>query len=211
MKILVADDHVLFREGLRFVLEDLGVPGVDVLECGSFTQAEQMVKRTADVGLVLLDLSMPGMDGLAGLQLMRRQAPDVPVVVVTASEDPRHVRRAMEMGARGYITKTGSSETLLEGLRTVLGGGIYVSPQLTMAMPEPEQQSTAAAAAVLAQLTPRQVDVLAMLRKGKSNKEIGRELNLAEITVKMHVTAILKALGVQNRTQAAIMAEQLGL
>ncbi len=211
MKILVADDHVLFREGLRFVLEDLGVPGIDVLECGTFLQAEQAVKRTPDIGLVLLDLSMPGMDGLAGLQLMRRQAPDVPVVVVTASEDPRHVRRAMEMGARGYITKTGSSESMLDGLRTVLAGGIYVSPQLTLAMPEPEQQSTAAAAAVLAQLTPRQVDVLAMLRKGKSNKEIGRELNLAEITVKMHVTAILKALGVQNRTQAAIMAEQLGL
>lgn len=211
MKILVADDHVLFREGLRFVLEDLGVPGVDVLECGNFVQAEQTVRRTPDIGLVLLDLSMPGMDGLAGLQLMRRQAPDVPVVVVTASEDPRHVRRAMEMGARGYITKTGSSESMLDGLRAVLAGGIYVSPQLTMAMPEPEQQSTAAAAAVLAQLTPRQVDVLAMLRKGKSNKEIGRELNLAEITVKMHVTAILKALGVQNRTQAAIMAEQLGL
>lgn len=211
MKILVADDHVLFREGLRFVLEDLGIPGVDVLECGNFVQAEQTVKRTPDIGLVLLDLSMPGMDGLAGLQLMRRQAPDVPVVVVTASEDPRHVRRAMEMGARGYITKTGSSESMLDGLRTVLAGGIYVSPQLTMAMPEPEQKSTAAAAAVLAQLTPRQVDVLAMLRKGKSNKEIGRELNLAEITVKMHVTAILKALSVQNRTQAAIMAEQLGL
>ena len=211
MKILVADDHVLFREGLRFVLEDLGIPGIDVLECGTFLQAEQTVKRTPDIGLVLLDLSMPGMDGLAGLQLMRRQAPDVPVVVVTASEDPRHVRRAMEMGARGYITKTGSSESMLDGLRVVLAGGIYVSPQLTLAMPEPEQQSTAAAAAVLAQLTPRQVDVLAMLRKGKSNKEIGRELNLAEITVKMHVTAILKALGVQNRTQAAIMAEQLGL
>jgi DNA-binding NarL/FixJ family response regulator len=211
MKILVADDHVLFREGLRFVLEDLGIPGVDVLECGSFAQAEQSLKRTPDIGLVLLDLSMPGMDGLAGLQLMRRQAPDVPVVVVTASEDPRHVRRAMELGARGYITKTGSSESMLNGLRTVLAGGIFVSPQLTMAMPEPEQQSTAAATAVLAQLTPRQVDVLAMLRKGKSNKEIGRELNLAEITVKMHVTAILKALGVHNRTQAAIMAEQLGL
>lgn len=211
MKILVADDHVLFREGLRFVLEDLGVPGVDVLECGSFTQADQILKRTPDVRLVLLDLSMPGMDGLAGLQLMRRQAPDIPVVVVTASEDPRHVRRAMELGARGYITKTGSSESMLEGLRSVLGGGIYVSPQLTMAMPEPEQRSTVAATQVLAQLTPRQVDVLTMLRKGKSNKEIGRELNLAEITVKMHVTAILKALGVQNRTQAAIMAETLGL
>lgn len=211
MKILVADDHVLFREGLRFVLEGLGIPEVDVLECGSFMQAEQAVKRTPDMGLVLLDLSMPGMDGLTGLQLMRRQAPDVPVVVVTASEDPRHVRRAMEMGARGYITKTGSAESMLEGLRTVLAGGIYVSPRLTMAMPEPEQKSTAAATAVLAQLTPRQVDVLAMLRKGKANKEIGRELNLAEITVKMHVTAILKALGVQNRTQAAIMAEQMEL
>lgn len=211
MKILLADDHVLFREGVGFVLEGLGLPDLHVIEVGNFAQAEQMLRKNPDVGLVLLDLSMPGMDGLAGLQLLRRQVADIPVIVLTASEEPRHVRRAMEGGARGYITKSSSSSSMLEGIRTVLAGGIYVSPQLTLAMPEPEQRTTAKATQMLGQLTPRQVDVLLMLRKGKSNKEIGRELNLAEITVKMHVTAILKALGVQNRTQAAIVADQLGL
>lgn len=211
MQILLADDHVLFREGVTYVLERLGVPDLQVLEVGNFTQADQSLRRNPGIGLVLLDLSMPGMDGLAGLQLLRRHAPDVPVIVLTASEDPRHIRRAMESGARGYITKSASSDSMLEGIRAVLGGGIYVSPQLTLALPEPEQQTTAKAAQVLSQLTPRQVDVLSMLRKGKSNKEIGRELNLAEITVKMHVTAILKVLGVQNRTQAAIVADQIGL
>ncbi len=211
MKIVLADDHVLFREGVGFVLEGLGVADLEVVAVGNFHQAEQVLRRQPDVGLVLLDLSMPGMDGLAGLQVLRRLTPDVPVIILTASEDPRHVRRAMEAGARGYITKTSSSESMLEGIRTVLDGRIYVSPSLTMAMPECEQRTTAKATAVLSQLTPRQVDVLAMLRKGKSNKEIGRELNLAEITVKMHVTAILRVLGVQNRTQAAIVAEQYGL
>lgn len=211
MKILLADDHVLFREGVSYVLGGLGLSGLTVIEVGNFAQVEQSLRKNPDVGLVLLDLSMPGMDGLAGLHLLRRLAPDVPVIVLTASEDPRHVRRAMESGARGYITKSSSSESMLDGIRSVLGGGIHVSAQLTMAMPEPEKQSTGQAAALLGQLTPRQVDVLAMLRKGKSNKEIGRELNLAEITVKMHVTAILRVLGVQNRTQAAIVAEQIGL
>jgi len=211
MKILLADDHVLFREGVGFVLEGLGIPDLKVIEVGNFAQAEQIIRKNGDVALVLMDLSMPGMDGLAGLQVLRRQVPDVPVIILTASEDPRHVRRAMEAGARGYVTKTASSESMLTGIRAVLAGGIHVSPSLTLAMPEAEQQTTAKAAAVLGQLTPRQVDVLAMLRKGKSNKEIGRELNLAEITVKMHVTAILKVLGVANRTQAAIVAEQMGL
>lgn len=211
MRILLADDHVLFREGVTYVLERLDVPDLEVLEVGNFTQADQTLRRNPDIGLVLLDLSMPGMDGLAGLQLLRRHAPDVPVIVLTASEDPRHIRRAMEAGARGYITKSASSDSMLEGIRSVLAGMIYVSPQLTLALPEPERQTTAKAAHVLAQLTPRQVDVLSMLRKGKSNKEIGRELNLAEITVKMHVTAILRALDVRNRTQAAIVADQLGI
>ncbi len=211
MRILLADDHVLFREGVNYVLARLGVPDLQVLEVGNFMQADQTLRRNPGIDLVLLDLSMPGMDGLAGLQLLRRHAPDVPVVVLTASEDPRHIRRAMEAGARGYITKSASSDSMLEGIRAVLAGEIHVSPQLILALPEPEQQTTAKAAQVLGQLTPRQVDVLTMLREGKSNKEIGRELNLAEITVKMHVTAILRVLGVHNRTQAAIVAYQIEL
>lgn len=209
MKVLLADDHVLFREGVGYVLAGLELDKLDVLEVGNIAQAEQAIRRNPDIGLVLLDLSMPGMDGLTGLQVLRRLAPDIPVIVLTASEDARHVRRALQLGARGYITKASSSDAMLAGIRAVLAGEVHTSPSLVVAGDERERLGRAGD--VLRQLTPRQIDVLAMLRQGKSNKEIGRELDLAEITVKMHVTAILKALEVQNRTQAAIVAEQLGL
>ncbi len=205
MKVLLADDHVLFREGVGYVLAGLTLDHLDVLEVGNIAQAEQAIRRNPDIGLVLLDLSMPGIDGLTGLQVLRRLAPDVPMIVLTASEDTRHVRRALQLGARGYITKSSSSEAMLAGIRAVMAGRVHVSPNLDGREPRGRGGD------VLRQLTPRQIDVLGMLREGKSNKEIGRELDLAEITVKMHVTAILKALEVQNRTQAAIVADQLDL
>lgn len=211
MKVLLADDHVLFREGIRFVLADLAPEALEVTEVGTFAQVEAAIRRGPDFDLVLLDLHMPGADGIAGVQAVRRAAPAAPVVVLTASENPRHVRQAIEAGVRGYIAKASSSESMIEGIRKVLAGETYLSPHIEFAMRAAEEARSPAADTLLSQLTPRQVDVLSMLRKGKSNKEIGRELNLAEITVKMHVTAILRAFGVQNRTQAAILADQLGL
>ena len=207
LKVLLADDHALFREGLRMVLEELGNGPITVIEASSFNQALDVTQQTPDLALVLLDLSMPDMDGLSGVQTFRRAAPRVPVVVLTANDDPRTMKRALEHGARGYITKSSSTQIMRDGIAAVLRGETFVTPSLSLA----RERNGEGPARLLDKLTPRQVDVLAMIRQGKSNKEIGRELNLAEITVKMHVTAILKVLAVQNRTQAAILAEQIGL
>jgi len=202
MKVLLADDHALFREGVRLVLRDLVAGDLDIVEANDHVQALAIARADRNIEIALVDLNMPGMDGFAAVEALKTAAPDLHVVVVSASEDPRDIRRALDAGACGYITKASSSAAMVAGIRSVLAGDTFVSPQITL--PEPARPS--AAAEIKALLTPRQRDVLAMLRQGKSNKEIARDLNLAEITVKLHVTAILRALGVENRTQAAILA-----
>ncbi|HSV28721.1 MAG TPA: response regulator transcription factor [Candidatus Omnitrophota bacterium] len=209
MKVLLADDHALFREGIRLVLESLVPDPLEVVEAGDFPQALAALREVPDVDIGLVDLSMPGMDGFSAIQLIRRTAPDLFLVVVSASEDPHDIRRALDAGAHGYITKSSSSAAMLDGIRSVLDGDTFVSPNIVLPEPskaggEPDSRT------IEALLTPRQRDVLAMLRQGKSNKEIARDLHLAEITVKLHVTAILRSLGVENRTQAAILAAKLG-
>lgn len=208
MKILLADDHVLFREGVRMVLEGLDEDNA-VIEASDFSQALALVRRTPDLDLAMVDLSMPGLDGFSGLQTLRRVAPNLAVMVLSASEDAHDVRRALDCGARGYITKSSGSQLMLEGIRMVLAGGRFISPQASMATLDGAYE--AMDESVLAKLTPRQLDVLSMVQKGKSNKEIARDLDIAEITVKLHVTAILRVLEVDNRTQAAIVAKTLGL
>lgn len=208
MKILLADDHVLFREGARLVLEEYTEGEIRVVEVGTFAEALACIRQDPDFQLMLIDLTMPGMDGLTGLQLLRRVRPAVPIVVLTASEDPRHVRRALEFGARGYVSKASGTSVMMEAIAATLAGDTFVGPGLS---PATQGEAVDEDGGGPAQLTPRQLDVLAMLRKGKSNKEIARDLRLAEITVKLHVTAIFRALGVHNRTQAALAAEQMGL
>jgi DNA-binding NarL/FixJ family response regulator len=207
MKVLLADDHALFREGVRLVLESLVNGPLEIAEASDFIQSLAYIRSgfQADVGLV--DLNMPGMDGFSGLEALKRAAPDIHLVVVSGSEDPQDVRRALDAGAMGYITKSSSSAAMMEAIRAVLGGEMFISPGLVV----PDAISPGDAEVVKTMLTPRQRDVLAMLRQGKSNKEIARDLDLAEITVKLHVTAILRALGVENRTQAAIAAARMGL
>jgi DNA-binding NarL/FixJ family response regulator len=200
MKVLLADDHALFREGVRLVLKDLVGGDIDVVEANDHLQALAAVQADHGIEIALIDLNMPGMTGFAALEALKAAAPDLHVVIVSASEDPRDIRGALSAGASGYITKSSSSAAMVAGIRAALAGDTFVSPQ--MPLPEP----AAPANDVMAALTPRQRDVLAMLRQGKSNKEIARDLKLAEITVKLHVTAILRALGVENRTQAAILA-----
>jgi DNA-binding NarL/FixJ family response regulator len=210
MKVMLADDHALFREGVRLVLESLVEGPLDVVEASDFIQALAAVRAEGDVDVALVDLSMPGMDGFSGIEAMKRAAPDLHLVVVSASEAPSDVRRALDSGAHGYITKSSPSAAMLEAIRLVLTGETFISPGLEV--PEGNGIGTAGDADTLRQvLTPRQRDVLAMLRQGKSNKEIARDLDLAEITVKLHVTAILRALNVENRTQAAILAAKIGL
>ncbi|HTH15370.1 MAG TPA: response regulator transcription factor [Magnetospirillum sp.] len=210
MKVLLADDHALFREGIRLVLENLVDGPLEVVEAPDFIQALAAVRVDTDVDVGFVDLNMPGMDGFSGIEALKRVAPNLHLVVVSASEQPADVRRALSAGAHGYISKASPSISMLEAIRQVLSGETFISPGLEV--PDlPAPMDGGGADDVRQSLTPRQRDVLAMLRQGKSNKEIARDLDLAEITVKLHVTAILRALRVENRTQAAIVAAKIGL
>jgi len=208
MKVLLADDHALFREGVKLVLESLVDGAVDVIEANDFPQALGVVRADPGIEIGLVDLNMPGMDGFSGIEALKRIAPDMHLVVVSASEDPNDIRRALTSGASGYIGKSSSSSAMVGGIRSVLAGETFVSPQVEL--PPIGAPLTEGGIDFKSVLTPRQRDVLAMVRQGKSNKEIARDLGLAEITVKLHVTAILRALGVENRTQAAILAAKVG-
>lgn len=204
MKILLADDHALFREGIRLVLHRLG-PGIDIQEACNYTELLTMVSQHPEVDLILVDLDMPGGEPFTTLKQLMADHPTLPVVVLTASEAPEHMHRALELGIMGYIPKRETSDVMLGALQLVLAGGVYI-PRLMM-----EQGHIASKSINAEGLTPRQLDVLRCIVLGMSNKHIGRELGLTEATVKVHVSAIFRALGVSNRTQAAHAAEQLGL
>lgn len=219
MKILVIDDHPLIREALRHVLAQLDHK-VTVLAAVDCPSGIAEIEANPDLDLVLLDLSLPGSSGLTALDHLRSTYPSLPVVVLSATDDPSVVLQALDAGAMGFIPKTSSNEVMLSALRLVFSGGIYVPPQaltqdsdghFTPAAPAQEQHPPLSAAPSDIGLTGRQSEVLALMLQGKPNKVICRELNLAEGTVKIHVTAILKALGATNRTQAVIAASRLGL
>ncbi len=216
INILVVDDHQLFREGLRFILEGLG-KDVTVVEAESFGRARELTSKHKKFDLVIADLLLPGEDGFEGLKELRNNLPDAAVVVVSMLEDRNDVIRALECGASGFIPKSSSSEVMLSALRLVFAGGLYLPPSLltdagTAAVQRPGRTDGARPGATRIRsdvLTPRQHDVLDELGTGKSNREIANELGLAVGTVKVHVTAILKALGVKNRTQAVLAASEM--
>jgi DNA-binding NarL/FixJ family response regulator len=201
-KILLADDHALFREGVKQLLARLH-PHVLVIEAANGAEVLHAARAQQDFDLVLLDLAMPGVDGFTGLAAFRTHAPSTPVVVLSASEDAADVRAALDGGASGFISKSSSSEVILGALRLVLAGGVYVPPTLLGG------HNAVAAKADIDALTPRQRDVLALLAQGLSNKTIGGTLGLSEATVKQHVSAILKTLNVANRMQAVIAGRRL--
>ena len=203
MKILLADDHTLFREGLRHVMDMLD-DDVDIVEAEDFTTAIQLVQDTDDFDLALIDLNMPGMDSFQGLKTVKESIGSKPIVVVSASDSREDVLRAMDSGAAGYIPKTLSSSVLVGALKLVLSGGVYLPLALL-------QEAENADANSSAHLTPRQREVLDLLAHGLSNKEIGSRLTLSEGTVKLHVTALMKTIEVNNRTKAVIKATELGI
>ena len=217
MKILVVDDHPLIREALRQVLQALDQQ-LDMLEAQSCEEALELTRGHPDISLILLDLALPGQDGFETLRRLRDEFPGIPVVVLSASDQPDTVMRAIDGGAMGYIPKTSSSQLLLNALRLVLSGAIYLPLEVLRkeqgiapaAPPAPASPADLRDPSAIG-LTARQAQVLALLVQGKPNKLICRDLNLAEGTVKIHVTAILKALGVMNRTQAVIAVSKLGL
>lgn len=211
MKVLVVDDHPLICEALRQVLKALD-KDIELREAGSGRDALAAAGSGDDFDLVLLDLALPDADGFEVLRELRERHPSFPVVVLSASEQADVVMRALDAGAMGFIPKTSSNEVLLGALRLVLSGGVYLPAEVLRHARLP---ALAAAAAVTSYrdvgLTERQAQVLALMVQGKPNKIICRELALAEGTVKIHVTAILKVLEVANRTQAVIAVGKLGL
>lgn len=219
MKILVVDDHPLILEALHHVLQQLDKT-VEVSDARTADDGRRLVAAHPDADLLLLDLTLPGADGFTLLTELRTAHPAVPVVVLSASDRREDVIRAIDLGAMGFIPKTSSNQIMLQALRLVLSGAVYVPPaalairDAAAAAPAAKTAQAHAGPAITARdlgLTARQVQVLALILKGKPNKVICRELGLAEGTVKIHVAAILRALGVSTRTQAVIKAVQLNL
>jgi DNA-binding NarL/FixJ family response regulator len=214
MNILLIDDHALFREGLKFLLRSLDA-ALNVDEAGNCAKAlEQAAARSYD--LVLLDLKMPGVEGLDALAALREAIPAAPLVVLSGEDNPGVVRAAIERGAMGFIPKSSTPEVLIQALRLVLARGVYLPPAVLnggalASKPVSAGSHTAAGQTTLPGLTPRQMDVLRYVIQGKSNKIIARELDVSEGTVKAHLSSVLRALDARNRTEAVYAAAKLGL
>lgn len=210
LRVLLADDHALFREGMKHILLGLD-DGVAVIDAANYEEARAAVRELPPFDMALVDLGMPGLDDFAGLRKLCGEIGDVPVVVVSAMEGGNEIRKAMDCGASGYVPKTLDSNVVLSALKLVFSGGVYLPTSLLGATDNDHGSDRRGGDGGKGPLTPRQCDVLDLMAKGYSNKEIARSLNLAEGTVKLHVTALLKALDVSNRTQAVIKGSAMGL
>jgi DNA-binding NarL/FixJ family response regulator len=197
-RILVVDDHPMYREGMMSALGK-ELPDATVAGAGSAEEGLEMLRRAPDTALVLMDLRLPGMDGLAALALYGESHPDVPCMVVSASDDPDLVKRAFDAGASGFIAKSMTLAEVGDAVRKVLGGGVFVREE---APPPAANGGT---------LTLRQLEVLRLLGEGYTNREIAQTLQIAEGTAKAHIAAIFEALEADNRTQAVVAAQRRGL
>ena len=208
MHILLIDDHVIFREGMTFLLSDLNEDLV-FSEAGTCSEALDTL-QTDGADLALLDLSMPGSQGLSALKEIRQNYPSIPIAVLSGLDDPKLIREAIEEGASGFVPKSSTSEVLIAALRLILAGGVYL-PQAAL------QNAADTAGAVMetppdaSLLSARQTQVLLGAIQGKPNKIIASDLDIAEGTVKTHLSAAFKVLGVHNRTEAVYAAARMGL
>ncbi len=204
-KIIIADDHPLFRAALQAALRQ-GLENPEIYEAGSIAALQNLLEQVSSPDLILLDLNMPGAHGLSGLIFLRGQYPQVPVVIVSAAEDSQVIHRSMQHGAHGFIPKSSPLDVLKHAVTQVLEGDIW----LPESQPElPEQGQVSELEQKLATLTPQQFRVLGMISEGLLNKQIAYELEVSEATIKAHVTAIFKKLGVRSRTQAVIAMNEL--
>lgn len=216
MRILLVDDHALFREGMSHVLKNMP-EAPEVIEAGSADEGLFLAQEKKPLDLVLLDLHLPETDGFTVLARLHHSYADLSVIVLSASEDFLDAKKSLDLGAMGYIPKSATSQIMLGAIRLVLSGGIYLPPLLLsqwhnstkapLLGPQQPKEGTADSESI----TARQHDVLRLLAVGKSNKEIARDLGMAEGTVKIHITAIFRALAVVNRTQAVLTAKKMGL
>jgi DNA-binding NarL/FixJ family response regulator len=206
--IVIADDHPLFRGALRQAIGSL-MPAARVVEANGIDELNETLAVEKDVDLILLDLTMPGVQGFSGLISLRAQHPELPVVIVSANEEATVIRRAIEFGASGFIPKSLNVDAIGTAIAAVLAGDTWTPPDIDLTATEDKE--TADLVRRLATLTPQQVRVLMMLSEGLLNKQIAYELAVSEATVKAHVSAILDKLGVDSRTQAVIAAAKIGV
>jgi len=215
MKILIVDDHALIRDALQGLLKKLK-RGAIVLEASDSRQAMDVIGADGDINLVLLDLNLPDRDGFSVLAELRERYPAIAIVVLSAIQERGTIMKALELGAVGYIPKSARREVTMSALQLIFAGGVYIPPEIlareeqshSVAIPQRNDRPIVSASEI--GLSDRQLEVLAELMQGKNNKVICRALGLAEPTVKNHVTAILRALKVTNRTEAVIAVNELG-
>jgi DNA-binding NarL/FixJ family response regulator len=206
--IVIADDHPLFRGALRQAIASV-MPQARIVEASGIEDLNATLTRERDADLILLDLTMPGVQGFSGLMSLRAQYPELPVVIVSATEEATVIRRAMEFGASGFIPKSIDADSIGGAIQAVLAGDTWTPPDVDLSASEDPE--TADLVRRLGTLTPQQVRVLTMLSEGLLNKQIAYELGVSEATVKAHVSAILDKLGVDSRTQAVIAASKIGV
>jgi DNA-binding NarL/FixJ family response regulator len=203
---MIADDHPLVRGALREAVSGM-IAQADIIEAGTFDEVSDQLGRGAEIDLILLDLTMPGVQGFSGLMYLRAQHPGTPVVVVSGNEDRGVIRRCIEFGASGFIPKSVDVATMRTAIQAVLDGGSWTPADVDLSAPA--DRETGDLVRRLGSLTPQQVRVLMMLSEGLLNKQIAYELGVSEATVKAHVSAILQKLGVESRTQAVIAASKI--
>jgi len=208
-KILIADDHPLFREAIQNVIRD-GFPGSEILETADLDSALAITLENEDLDLVLLDLNMPGMHGLNGLINLRNEAPTIPVVIVSAEQDKQIVLQAITYGACGFITKSSPRAQMTDAIEQILNGNVYLPSDIIRSQKastrRAQHNEQSIPPELLQALTRKQLLVLERMTKGESNKQIAYNLDIAETTVKAHVSAILRKLNVHNRVQAILSA-----
>ncbi len=204
-RFIIADDHPLFRDALDQTISS-SMPDLEIIQAGTLDLVIESLEGGDDVDLVLLDLKMPGVQGFSGLIFLRAQFPNIPVVVVSASEEAQVIKRVMELGASGFIPKSASMDDMQLAVKTVLAGEVWIPENINT---DSSQDDDSELAHRLTTLTPQQLRVLMMLRDGLLNKQIAYELSVSEATVKAHVSAILQKLKVDSRTQAVIVSSKI--
>lgn len=205
-RLVIADDHPLFRDALRQGIATV-LTAAKIEEAGSFEDLTALLERDAELDLILLDLSMPGINGFSGLIYLRAQYPAIPVVIVSASDDVGTIRRSLDFGASGFIPKRFGVDTLRDAIVKIMEGDVWVPPDVDLSSAADPDMTRLRDRLVT--LTPQQVRVLMMLSEGLLNKQIAYELGVSEATIKAHVSAILQKLGVESRTQAVIAAAKI--
>jgi len=213
MRILIVDDHALVRRGMSYVVKE-GFPDADVAEAGSSAEALEILRGGPDVDLALVDVRMPDFDGLELLRSIKAEWAEMPVIMLSTYENAPYVKRALADGAAGYLLKDATPEDLSQAINVAMSGsGNVLSPRVIQNLFEDQESSNAGANGRRSEysLTQREHDILALLAEGRSNREIAGRLYLSEKTVKAHLAAIFRKLGVTNRTQAAMMAVQMGV